>query len=221
MRLPLILLLRSQLLCLGADADGGAIVLSAEDFDDVRALGSKKNALVMFFAPWCGHCKRLAPVFDQVDEQFGHDDVVIAKVDCTGDSTRHVCVDEGVRSYPTLKYYSALTGPEGQTHGGSRDYESLRALVEGSLLQSAGATKLQLLASEDFHSEVFGTGSKNAFVKFFAPWCGHCKALAPAWEQLAQEHGDAITIARVDCTTDINDELCTQQRALGFPHLKF
>ena len=178
-------------------------MLTAEDFEDVRVLGSKKNALVMFFAPWCGHCKRLEPVFDQVDEQFGHD-VVVAKVDCTEDSTREICIGEGVRSYPTLKYYSALTGPEGQKHGGNRDFESLRKLVEGTLLQSAGAGKILLLTSEDFHAEVFGTGSKNAFVKFFAPWCGHCKALA-----------------RVDCSTDINDELCTQQRAVGYPHLKF
>jgi thioredoxin-like negative regulator of GroEL len=37
--------------------------------------------LIMFFAPWCGHCKRLMPIFDEFAEKHG-DRVHVGRVDC-------------------------------------------------------------------------------------------------------------------------------------------
>ncbi|OCH93224.1 thioredoxin-domain-containing protein [Obba rivulosa] len=55
------------------------------------------------------------------------------------------------------------------------------------------------------------------FVKFFAPWCGHCKKLAPTWTQLAGLMQHRLTIAEVDC--EENKALCMAEGVNGYPML--
>lgn len=61
-------------------------------------------------------------------------------------------------------------------------------------------------------------------MKYYAPWCGHCKRLAPTWEELSQEHlttasGKKVHVAHVDCT--VQKDICTQQNIKGYPTLQF
>lgn len=54
--------------------------LTRPTFDSV-ALDPSKHVLVEFYAPWCGHCKKLAPLYEKVGDIFAaENDVVIAKV---------------------------------------------------------------------------------------------------------------------------------------------
>merc|ERR1711966_201189 len=66
------------------------------------------------------------------------------------------------------------------------------------------------------------TDGKTVFIKFFAPWCGHCKRMAPDWEKLADDWAghEVGLIAEVDCTTD-GKPLCDQNGVKGFPTLKY
>ena len=66
------------------------------------------------------------------------------------------------------------------------------------------------------------TAGKTVFVKFFAPWCGHCKSMKPAWDTLMTdyENSESILVADVDCIGD-GKELCSKVGVEGFPTIKY
>ena len=67
-------------------------MLVSSNFASV-ALAEGKEVLVEFYAPWCGHCKKLAPIWDELGEHFKEDEnIVIAKIDMTGNELETVKV---------------------------------------------------------------------------------------------------------------------------------
>lgn len=73
-----------------------AVHLSADKFEEVT---SKGLCLVDFWAPWCGPCKMLSPILDQVAEEVG-DQILIAKANV--DELPEQCVKFGVRNVPEI-----------------------------------------------------------------------------------------------------------------------
>lgn len=78
--------------------EGGVTIAVGKNFDDV-VLNSGKDALIEFYAPWCGHCKKLTPIYDELGEKLKDEDVSIIKMDATANDVPELFE---VRGFPTL-----------------------------------------------------------------------------------------------------------------------
>nr|AII97805.1 BLTX433 [Nephila pilipes] len=100
-------------------------VLVGKNFDEV-AFDKSKNVLVEFYAPWCGHCKQLAPIYDELAEKYkDSSDVVIAKMDATANELEHTKIN----SFPTIKLYKKGTN-EVIDFNGERTLEGIRRFID-------------------------------------------------------------------------------------------
>ncbi|KAK1776481.1 thioredoxin-like protein [Copromyces sp. CBS 386.78] len=205
-------------------AKSAVLDLIPSNFDDV-VLKSGKPTLVEFFAPWCGHCKTLAPVYEELATAFEYakDKVQIAKVDA--DAERELGKRFGVQGFPTLKFFDGKSEKPVDYKGG-RDLESLSSFIaEKTGVKSrkkGSAPSLVSILNDATFSGAIG-GDKNVLVAFTAPWCGHCKNLAPTWEKLAATFASEpeIAIAKVDADAPNGKKSAAEYGVSGFPTIKF
>ncbi|MCQ2815781.1 MAG: thioredoxin domain-containing protein [archaeon] len=74
------------------------------------------------------------------------------------------------------------------------------------------------LVGKAFDKEVINN-DKDVLVKFYAPWCGHCKKLAPIYEELAKKYKDNDKLLIAEC--DATENEVEQVSITGFPTIKF
>jgi len=97
--------------------DGPVFIMVGKEFDKV-VFDETKDVLIEFYAPWCGHCKQLAPIYDELGKRLKHNpNLVIAKMDATVNETSKV----SVTGYPTIKFFKATDKSKPIDYSGGRD----------------------------------------------------------------------------------------------------
>ena len=204
-------------------AKSAVLDLIPSNFDDV-VLKSGKPTLVEFFAPWCGHCKNLAPVYEELAQafEFAKDKVQIAKVDA--DAEKSLGKRFGIQGFPTLKWFDGKSDKPTEYNGG-RDLEALTNFITEKTgvrnkKKSAQPSSVVMLTDDTFKKAI---GEKNVLVAFTAPWCGHCKTLAPIFEDLANtfSNEEDVVIAKVDAEADNSKKVAKEHNIASYPTLKF
>jgi len=128
--------------------DAPVKVIVGKSFADI-VLDSKKNVLLEFYAPWCGHCKKLAPIYDELGLVFkDQNDIVIAKMDAT---TNDPPKGQNIQGFPTIKLFPA-NNKAGILYEGDRSLDSLKSFVEAN--KSAGQAQEALKALKEESKQV-------------------------------------------------------------------
>ncbi|KII96123.1 hypothetical protein PLICRDRAFT_49017 [Plicaturopsis crispa FD-325 SS-3] len=238
-RLPASLLCASLAL-VAAAAPVELKTLNPDNFNETVSTGVW---FIEHFSPYCHHCRDFAPTWDKLveeNEASANPGIHLAQVNCAmhGD----LCDANNVKGYPQMNLYR--NGEFVETFKQPRELDIVREFLAAhaeptTTVKAAPETATHtagngVLRIQTARASVNPSGSvlpltadtlKEAidqgpiFIKYFAPWCGHCKKLAPTWKQLARHMQNKLTIAEVNC--DDYSSACKSEGIQGFPMLSY
>jgi len=198
------------------------VELTDADFDARVQRGQKVPWFVKFYAPWCGHCKKLVPDWEQLALDL-KDSVHVARVDATREKA--LAKNWSVEGYPTLKLIA-----EGKvyTYRGPRTADKLVPWARSEHRQEFADpfpgeedADVVALTEDTFENRVTGDLDVAWFVLFFVPTCEHCKTMAGEFQDFATRSGlreRGLRVARVN--SEKEEELSAKWVSVGFPTMK-
>lgn len=195
---------------------------------------------IKFFAPWCGHCKHMANDWKKLAEASNglyH----VAEVDCTVNVK--TANKFGIRGYPTIKLIEGENAPI--EYRGARDVSSWTKFLKEKVQDPTIKSQIVVAAAPEpkpapkkadevprENSDVLVLNAANydeevkkhstLMVKFYAPWCGHCRHLAPIWEDfatVAKKENKPYAVAKFNA--DAEREFARRFGIRGYPTVLF
>lgn len=145
-----------------------------------------------------------------------------------------MCGQYGIRGFPTIKIFSSNKTPV--DYNGGRTASAIidaalseakaraKEILSGKSSSSGGSSsksgKAEVVELTDNNFDKLVLESDDVWlVEFFAPWCGHCKNLAPHWEKAAAELKGKVKLGALDAT--VHTSKASQYGIQGYPTIKF
>jgi len=231
--LPLLFLSLLSTSCAFYSSSDAVVNLTPANFDK-EVTNSDSLWIIEFYAPWCGHCQQLTPEWKKAALALkGFVKIGAADVD------NHQALGQrfGIQGFPTIKVFggdkSKPTDYNGQRSASAIVEEAARlarTMIQdrmsgkgGKSGGSGGGKKgnpadVVELTTTSFDKDVMG--SKDMWlVEFYAPWCGHCKKLAPEWASAASTLKGKAKLGAVDATQF--PDLAQRYGIKGYPTIKY
>lgn len=223
-------------------SSGPVKMMSAQEFK-TNVVNSHDLHIVEFYADWCGHCQQFAPEYEKAAKALRgivkfvavSDQAAMGEYDVKGFPTVKAFIGKGGKPPKTFDYTQARTAAAlvdfalqhlgklakarlaGKVDAGE-DTKSSSSSSSGEKKKKEGPSDVVVLTDENFNKTVMKDSDNVWFVEFYAPWCGHCKSLAPTWEELATALKGKVKVGKVDATAE--KVLASTYQIQGFPTLK-
>lgn len=212
----------------------GVVQLTPANFDK-EVMNSDELWVIEFYAPWCGHCQSLAPEWKKAAKAL-KGVVKVAAVDA--DAHGQLGQRYGVQGFPTIKIFGANKNKPEDYQGG----RTANAIVDTALSKAKSMVNARLSGRGGSSGGGSGGGSQSGdpkdvveltdgnfeelvlnsedmwLVEFFAPWCGHCKNLAPHWQSAASQMKGKVKFGAVDAT--VHTVYASRYGVRGYPTIK-
>ncbi|KAF4523487.1 hypothetical protein B566_EDAN004556 [Ephemera danica] len=190
-------------------SSSGVIELTPANFDKL-VIQSDDIWIVEFFAPWCGHCKQLVPEYSKAAAAL-KGVVKVGAVDA--DEHKSLGGQYGVQGFPTIKIFAGNKNKP-DAYQGAR---TAQGFVDAAFKVLRDQVDSRLGGKNNFASKVLDS-EDLWLVEFYAPWCGHCKNLAPHWAKAATELKGKVKLGALDAT--VHTAMASKYGIQGYPSIK-
>jgi len=183
------------------------VTINSENWQQVM-FGNNQPLIVEFYAPWCGHCKALAPEFAKAASNL-KGMVIFGAVNCDDESNRPLCGQFQVQGYPTIKVFPH--GRDRKQKNGPTDYQGARnaAGLERAATDTLLRVKIPTLVNKEDYSEFVVNQSPMAKILLFSS-----KSKAPTLLRALAAAFDTVSFAMI---TEKQTELVEELGVSDFP----
>ncbi|CAD8072035.1 unnamed protein product [Paramecium sonneborni] len=173
--------------------------INNENFENM-IMNNDKPVLLLFYSPNCEHSKAANQLFEQLIPMF-ENKVIFSRTD----ATKYKFESFNMNSYPSIFFIKEKQIQKYDSQ--QRSIEKLIEFINDQLkikndYQRIINNGIVITVTSETFQDIVIKSKQHVLVKFYAPWCGHCKNMAKEYEELAQLYrgNGNVLIAEMDWT---------------------